>query len=154
MAEVLTADSGWLVQPERFCRYVLRAAYTSSTFHMSLELSPGYRSSTIFWNGDGGCFEISSLLRKLRALQIKEVKTVLVFTAAYGAAVRRCCEVATLCRGDSWQHNIKMKLTKHDVSVLAGQLGVRAGLLPKLHWTFRFHKDYYFVCLFVRYFLI
>jgi len=57
------ADSRWLVQRERFCRYVLRAAYTNSTFHMSLGLSPGCRSSTIFWNRDRGCFEISSLLR-------------------------------------------------------------------------------------------
>jgi len=154
MAEVLTADSRWLVQPERSCRYVLRAAYTRSTFHMSLGLSPGYRSSTIFWNRDRGCFEISSLLRNFVRCRWKKWRKVIVFTTAYGAAVRRLCDVVTLCRGDLWEDNIKMKLTKHDVSVWAGfkWLTVWSLWRPAAETTLNIpvaQRLYLFVCLFV-----
>lgn len=50
-----------------------------------------------------------------------------MFTTAYGAAVWRFCEVVTLCRGDLREDNIKMKLTKHGVSVWAGSKRLTVG---------------------------
>ena len=100
---------------------------------MSLGISTGHRSSTIFWNRDTGCFEISSLLSNLEHYRWKRWRQDLVFSAAphstafelltalWWVTHRRRAETV-LGRGDSWEDNIKMKLIKHDVSEWEGNL--------------------------------
>jgi len=66
----------------------------------------------------------------------------------------------TLCRRDSWEDNIKMKLIKHDVSVLAGFKWLTVGgSLESYCGKYTEHSGSTktitpFLCLFVRYFLV